>query len=291
MAVMDSAGGTADDTIRRTLKLVFGLVPIVAGLDKFTDLLVQWDKYLAPPIAHLLPMTPRFFMHLVGIIEIVAGVGVLLTPWTRLFAWIVALWLLGIALNLVIGGYYDIAVRDIVMAISAFCLARLSASGVTRQTFVAPGTAAPWFGIRECAMLRGHKGCGREESARIAGFVGTSRLVTRSETTRRHEGCSTCRGSVLAGDQGGRLRLRRRPGRARPRDEQGHRRRHQGADGAGAEEPRSGAHRRGHQPGSLGEDDRVSPQHRRLPGHERGVREVLHRRSAGAIDRAGSAPQ
>ena len=120
MAVMDSAGGTADDTIRRTLKLVFGLVPIVAGLDKFTDLLVQWDKYLAPPIAHLLPMTPRFFMHLVGIIEIVAGVGVLLTPWTRLFAWIVALWLLGIALNLVIGGYY-----------------------VTRQTFVAPGTAAP----------------------------------------------------------------------------------------------------------------------------------------------------
>src|SRR5438093_9434796 len=143
MAVMDSAGGTADDTIRRTLKLVFGLVPIVAGLDKFTDLLVQWDKYLAPPIAHLLPMTPRFFMHLVGIIEIVAGVGVLLTPWTRLFAWIVALWLLGIAVNLVIGGYLDIAVRDIVRGISAFCLARLSASGVTRQTFVAPGTAAP----------------------------------------------------------------------------------------------------------------------------------------------------
>ena len=102
MAVMDSAGGTADDTIRRTLKLVFGLVPIVAGLDKFTDLLVQWNKYLAPPIAHLLPMTPRFFMHLVGIIEIVAGVGVLLTPWTRLFAWIVALWLLGIAVNLVV---------------------------------------------------------------------------------------------------------------------------------------------------------------------------------------------
>jgi uncharacterized membrane protein YphA (DoxX/SURF4 family) len=143
MAVMDSAGGTADDTIQRTLKLVFGLVPIVAGLDKFTNLLVQWEKYLAPPIAHLLPMTPRFFMHLVGIIEILAGVGVLLTPWTRLFAWIVGLWLLGIALNLIIGGYYDIAVRDIVMAISAFCLAHLSASGVTRKSWVAPGTAAP----------------------------------------------------------------------------------------------------------------------------------------------------
>src|SRR5947199_3743730 len=120
MAVMDSAGGTSDDTIRRTLKLVLGLVPIVAGLDKFTNLLVHWDKYLAPPIAHLLPMTPRFFMHLVGIVQIVAGAGVLLTPWTRLFAWIVGLCLLVIALNLVVGGYYSIAVRDIVMAISAF---------------------------------------------------------------------------------------------------------------------------------------------------------------------------
>lgn len=143
MAVMNSASGTTDETIHRTLKLVFGVVPIVAGLDKFSNLLVQWDKYLAPPIAHLLPMTPRFFMYLVGIIEIVAGLGVLLTTWTRVFALIVGLWLLGIALNLVIGGYYDIAVRDIVMAISAFCLARLSASSVTRQTYVAPGTAAP----------------------------------------------------------------------------------------------------------------------------------------------------
>ena len=66
----------------------------------------------------------------------------LLTPWTRVFAWIVALWMLGIALNLVIGGYYDIAVRDIVMAISAFCLARLSASSAVRQPRAAQGTAA-----------------------------------------------------------------------------------------------------------------------------------------------------
>src|SRR5437764_14663177 len=102
MAVMDSAGGTADDTIRRTLKLVYGLVPIVAGLDKFTNLLVQWDKYLAPPIASVLPMSPHSFMLLVGVIEIVAGLGVLLTPWTRVFAWIVGLWLLGIATDLVI---------------------------------------------------------------------------------------------------------------------------------------------------------------------------------------------
>jgi uncharacterized membrane protein YphA (DoxX/SURF4 family) len=66
-------------------------------------------------------------MGLVGIIETVAGIAVLITPWTRLFAWIVGLWLIGIALDPVIAGFYDdIAVRDVVMAISAFCLARLS---------------------------------------------------------------------------------------------------------------------------------------------------------------------
>src|SRR5207249_3917057 len=107
-----------------TLKLTFGLVPIVAGLDKFTNLLVQWEKYLAPPIAHMVP--PHGFMLLVGVIEIIAGIGVLLTPWTKLFAWVVAAWLWCIALNLVIAGFYDIAVRDIVMGISAACFARIT---------------------------------------------------------------------------------------------------------------------------------------------------------------------
>src|SRR5438067_9440993 len=119
-------------TVYRTLKIVFGLVPIVAGLDKFTNLLVHWDRYLAPAIANVIPMKPSSFMHVVGIIEIVAGIGVLLTPWTRVFAWIVGLWLIGIALDLVLAGYYDIAVRDLVMAISAFCLARLTAAAPSR---------------------------------------------------------------------------------------------------------------------------------------------------------------
>jgi uncharacterized membrane protein YphA (DoxX/SURF4 family) len=110
--------------VQRTLRIVFGVVPIVAGLDKFTDLLVDWTKYLAPFIAHAVP--PRGFMLVVGIIEIVAGIGVLFTPWTKLFATIVGLWLLGISVDLIIAGYYDIAVRDIVMAITAFCLARLT---------------------------------------------------------------------------------------------------------------------------------------------------------------------
>src|SRR5438552_729971 len=107
-----------------TLKLTFGLVPIVAGLDKFTNLLVSWDKYLAPPFAGMVPA--HGFMMLVGIIEIIVGLGVLLTPWTRLFAWIAAIWLWCIALNLIIGCFFDIAVRDIVMGISATVLARLS---------------------------------------------------------------------------------------------------------------------------------------------------------------------
>ena len=115
---------TITDTVWRTLRLVFGLVPIVAGLDKFTNLLVDWSKYLAPFIAHMVP--PHGFMMLVGVIEIVAGIGVLFTPWTKLFAWIVGIWLIGIALDLLIAGYYDIAVRDVVMAVGAFTLGRLS---------------------------------------------------------------------------------------------------------------------------------------------------------------------
>src|SRR3954463_379546 len=87
-----------------TLKIVFGVVPIVAGFDKFFNLLVVWEKYLARPFASMVPMSPSGFMHLVGVIEIVAGIGVLFTPWTRLFAWIVSIWLWCIAINLIVGG-------------------------------------------------------------------------------------------------------------------------------------------------------------------------------------------
>jgi uncharacterized membrane protein YphA (DoxX/SURF4 family) len=113
-------------TVGWTLKIVFGVVPIVAGLDKFFNFLVVWEKYLAKPFASLIPLSPTGFMYLVGIIEIIAGIGVLFTPWTRLFAWIVAIWLWCIAIDLIVGGFYDIAVRDIVMGISSLCLARLT---------------------------------------------------------------------------------------------------------------------------------------------------------------------
>jgi uncharacterized membrane protein YphA (DoxX/SURF4 family) len=115
-----------------TLRIVFGVVPVVAGLDKFTNLLVQWEKYIAPIFASMLPFSGRTFMYIVGIIEILAGLGVLATRWTRAFALNVGIWLLCVATDLLLGGFYDIAVRDVVMAISAFCLARLSAVARSR---------------------------------------------------------------------------------------------------------------------------------------------------------------
>ena len=96
----------ASDVVWKTLRVVFGVVPIVAGLDKFTNLLTNWEHYLAPAFARLIPFIPHGFMIIVGIIEIIAGIGVLFTPWTRVFAWIVALWLICIAvyLTVFIGG-------------------------------------------------------------------------------------------------------------------------------------------------------------------------------------------
>jgi uncharacterized membrane protein YphA (DoxX/SURF4 family) len=106
------------------LRWTFGLVPIVAGADKFMHLLTDWDKYLAPAIANILPMSPHSFMNIVGIIEIVAGILVLIKP--KIGSVVVGLWLIGIAINLLLTGqYYDVAVRDVVMAISAFSLSML----------------------------------------------------------------------------------------------------------------------------------------------------------------------
>ncbi len=111
--------------LQNTLKLTFGIVPIVAGLDKFTNLLTNWSDYLASNIKGMLPVDPLTFMKAVGIIEIVAGVLVLVRP--LIGAYVVMGWLICIALQLIIGGhYFDVAVRDLVMAIGAFTLAQLT---------------------------------------------------------------------------------------------------------------------------------------------------------------------
>ena len=111
--------------IQQLLKYTYGLIPIVAGLDKFTNLLTNWKSYLAPSISMMLPFSASTFISIVGIIEIIAGIIVFLRP--RAGGYIVMAWLLAIAINLVVGGhYYDVAVRDVAMAIGAFSLARLS---------------------------------------------------------------------------------------------------------------------------------------------------------------------
>jgi len=100
------------------LRLVFGLVPIVAGLDKFTNLLTDWQQYLSPLAVRLLPVSPAVFLGAVGIVEMVVGLGVL-TGFARVFGWIAAAWLLCIALNLVLTGrFFDIAARDTARAAS-----------------------------------------------------------------------------------------------------------------------------------------------------------------------------
>lgn len=116
---------TSRNEVKRILNYTFGVVPIVAGLDKFTNILADWSDYLSTNIESIIPFEATTFMVIVGIIEIVAGMLVLIRP--KLGAIVVMAWLIGIALTLIVGGHYlDVAVRDLVMAISAFCLYKLS---------------------------------------------------------------------------------------------------------------------------------------------------------------------
>ncbi len=111
------------------LKFTFGLVPIIAGLDKFTNILVDWTIYSSPGLIDLLPFDANTFMGIVGVIEIAAGILVLVKP--AIGALVVSSWLVLIALTLIISGQYlDVAVRDVVMAIGAFSLAKLSKNAV-----------------------------------------------------------------------------------------------------------------------------------------------------------------
>ena len=110
--------------VKTVLKYTFGLVPIIAGLDKFTNLLTDWSQYLSSGLSEMLPFEVGTFMMIVGVIEIVAGILVFLKP--KIGALVVMAWLVLIALTLIISGHYDVAVRDLVMAVGAFSLAKLS---------------------------------------------------------------------------------------------------------------------------------------------------------------------
>ena len=109
----------------RILQVAFVAAPILACLDKFFHLLVNWDQYLPAVVAQLSPIGGHNLMLVVGVIEIIAGIGVALKP--RIFAYVVAAWLMVIIINLLlIPGYFDIALRDFGLFLGALALARLS---------------------------------------------------------------------------------------------------------------------------------------------------------------------
>lgn len=139
-ALHPSAGFPADSTHHvahdpayqayQFLHVAFTLAPIIAGLDKFFHVLVNWDAYLAPVINNILGGHGHTFMLIAGVIEIIAGIGVAL--WPKVFSYIVALWLLGIIINLLLipasnpMPHYDIALRDLGLCLGALALGRLS---------------------------------------------------------------------------------------------------------------------------------------------------------------------
>jgi hypothetical protein len=113
------------------LRIGFTVAPILFGLDKFTNLLTDWPGYLAPRIDDLVPGTAQQAMYAVGVIEIIAGLVVLLAP--RFGGYLVAAWLAGIILNLLlIPDYYDIALRDFGLLLAALTLARLATAFPSR---------------------------------------------------------------------------------------------------------------------------------------------------------------
>jgi uncharacterized membrane protein YphA (DoxX/SURF4 family) len=109
----------------RILQVAFIILPILAGLDKFVYLLNNWSQYIAPDVLRMIRGYDRVFMYIVGVVEIIAGIGIIFKP--KVFSYIVAIWLLLIIVNLLITGeWYDIALRDFGLLLAAVALGRLS---------------------------------------------------------------------------------------------------------------------------------------------------------------------
>ena len=110
------------------LRTVFTVAPILFGLDKFTNILTDWAIYLAPVATAVVPVSAQTFMYLVGVVEIIAGIAVAVRP--RFGSVLIAVWLLGILINLlVLGSFYDVAVRDFGLPVAALPLTPLSPPG------------------------------------------------------------------------------------------------------------------------------------------------------------------
>ena len=114
------------------LRTVFTVAPILFGLDKFTNILTHWTMYLAPQATAIVPLPAQTFMYIVGVVEIIAGVAVAVRP--KYGSLIVAAWLAGIIINLLLlGSFYDVALRDFGLLVGALALTRLSV-GTSRST-------------------------------------------------------------------------------------------------------------------------------------------------------------
>lgn len=110
------------------LRLSLGLAAFLAGLDKFFNVLTNWDMYLSPLAERFLPVSGHTFMLFIAPVEMLVGLAIL-TRWTRIGAYAASVWLVGIALNLVsTGSFFDVAVRDVVMAVAAVALGNLTAA-------------------------------------------------------------------------------------------------------------------------------------------------------------------
>ena len=109
------------------LRIGLGVGPIITGIDKYFNKLTDWGMYLSPLVTKVVPVSATTFMHIIGVVEIAAGV-IVLSRWTEIGSYIVMLWLIGIAVNLVTTGmFYDLAMRDVEIAVGAFALSQLTA--------------------------------------------------------------------------------------------------------------------------------------------------------------------
>jgi hypothetical protein len=125
------------------LRVGLGGIAFLAGLDKYFNLLANWPGYLSPLATGVLPLSAAALMHIIGGAEMAVGL-VLLAGYTRLGGYVAAAWLTGIAVNLVTTGhYFDVAVRDVALAIAAFTLARLTEAGVGAEARVASDARNP----------------------------------------------------------------------------------------------------------------------------------------------------
>ena len=123
------------------LRIGVGVGPIVAGVDKYFNKLTDWSMYLSPLATRVVPISATTFMHIVGVVEVIAGL-IVLSRWTKVGSYIVMAWLLCIALSLLTTGmFYDLAVRDVEIAVGAFVLSQLTT--VREQQLKAANGAKP----------------------------------------------------------------------------------------------------------------------------------------------------